>query len=340
MSSGRSPSISVRSGNRRFGPLRRRVVHRNGHGGIATRLNHLVDIALDVVGVRVRFDRHHPRRQPRYEQTTQVVRSLLQRSLAPSDHGDNTPQIIDDRGNKSYRGRWPAAPLGADQEGNGVVPPPITTGYGMWSRPRARGGGPASVTAPSQRWVARSVVRSARSVGPVCGNAGVRSEHRPCSSRHFWLMLRCSSLCKVGCCCSSATTPLEALAAVLSPESPRTLGVFPFVDGHNQVPAHAFELRSWCRRVAHCSALWKAVAAPAAVAVGFGFFHPGLCRYVVVSWVMAGIKLYALCTIGKQGWLTRQVGVADGVVVRTGGPGHNTLTVHSVEPRVLAGASQ
>ena len=61
----------------------------------------------------------HPRRQPRYEQTTQSGSGLYQRSLAPSDHGDNTPQIIDDRGNKSYRGRWPATPLGADQEGNG-----------------------------------------------------------------------------------------------------------------------------------------------------------------------------------------------------------------------------
>ena len=36
---------------------------------------------------------------------------LYQRSLAPADHGDNTPQIINDRGNKSCRGWWPATPL-------------------------------------------------------------------------------------------------------------------------------------------------------------------------------------------------------------------------------------
>jgi len=30
--------------------------------------------------------------------------------LAPADHGDNTPQIINDRGDKSCRGRWPASP--------------------------------------------------------------------------------------------------------------------------------------------------------------------------------------------------------------------------------------
>ena len=35
---------------------------------------------------------------------------LYQRSLAPSVHGDNTPQIINDRGSKSCRGRWPASP--------------------------------------------------------------------------------------------------------------------------------------------------------------------------------------------------------------------------------------
>jgi len=55
---------------------------------------------------------------------------------------------------------------------------------------------------------------------------------------------------------------------------------------------------------------------------------------------MAGITLYALRTIGEQGWLTRRVGVADGVVVRIGEPGHTTLTEHSVERRVLAGAAQ
>jgi cellulose synthase/poly-beta-1,6-N-acetylglucosamine synthase-like glycosyltransferase len=39
--------------------------------------------------------------------------------------------------------------------------------------------------------------------------------------------------------------------------------------------------------------------------------------YVVISWVMALIKIYALLTIRKQRWLTRQVAVEDGEVVRT-----------------------
>jgi cellulose synthase/poly-beta-1,6-N-acetylglucosamine synthase-like glycosyltransferase len=44
------------------------------------------------------------------------------------------------------------------------------------------------------------------------------------------------------------------------------------------------------------------------------FFVPG---YVVVSWVMALIKLHALLTIRQQRWLTRQVAVENGAVVRT-----------------------
>jgi hyaluronan synthase len=44
------------------------------------------------------------------------------------------------------------------------------------------------------------------------------------------------------------------------------------------------------------------------------FFVPG---YVVVSWVMALIKLHALVTIREQRWLTRQVAVENGTVVRT-----------------------
>ena len=44
------------------------------------------------------------------------------------------------------------------------------------------------------------------------------------------------------------------------------------------------------------------------------FFIPG---YVVVSWLMALIKLQALLTIRKQRWLTRQVAVENGQVVRT-----------------------
>jgi cellulose synthase/poly-beta-1,6-N-acetylglucosamine synthase-like glycosyltransferase len=47
------------------------------------------------------------------------------------------------------------------------------------------------------------------------------------------------------------------------------------------------------------------------------FFVPG---YVVVSWVMAIIKLQALLTIRRQRWLTRQVAVENGAVVRTRQP--------------------
>jgi cellulose synthase/poly-beta-1,6-N-acetylglucosamine synthase-like glycosyltransferase len=39
--------------------------------------------------------------------------------------------------------------------------------------------------------------------------------------------------------------------------------------------------------------------------------------YVAVSWLMALIKIYALLTIRKQRWLTRQVAVENGEVVRT-----------------------
>jgi cellulose synthase/poly-beta-1,6-N-acetylglucosamine synthase-like glycosyltransferase len=47
------------------------------------------------------------------------------------------------------------------------------------------------------------------------------------------------------------------------------------------------------------------------------FFVPG---YVVVSWVMALIKIHALLTLRRQRWLTRQVAVENGEVVRTSGP--------------------
>jgi cellulose synthase/poly-beta-1,6-N-acetylglucosamine synthase-like glycosyltransferase len=60
------------------------------------------------------------------------------------------------------------------------------------------------------------------------------------------------------------------------------------------------------------------------------FFIPG---YVVVSWLMALIKLQALCTIRKQKWLTREVAVENGAVVRTtgsdgsaGGPSDEQVT--------------
>jgi cellulose synthase/poly-beta-1,6-N-acetylglucosamine synthase-like glycosyltransferase len=47
------------------------------------------------------------------------------------------------------------------------------------------------------------------------------------------------------------------------------------------------------------------------------FFIPG---YIVMSWVMALIKIAALLTIRKQRWLTRQVAVEAGSVVRTRQP--------------------
>jgi cellulose synthase/poly-beta-1,6-N-acetylglucosamine synthase-like glycosyltransferase len=48
------------------------------------------------------------------------------------------------------------------------------------------------------------------------------------------------------------------------------------------------------------------------------FLVPG---YVFVSWVMALIKIQALLTIRRQRWLTRQVAVENGEVVRTSQPG-------------------
>ncbi|MEJ3746564.1 glycosyltransferase [Actinomycetes bacterium KLBMP 9797] len=42
--------------------------------------------------------------------------------------------------------------------------------------------------------------------------------------------------------------------------------------------------------------------------------------FVLLSFWMAGIRIVALCTIRKQRWLTRQVAVVDGAVVRTGEP--------------------
>jgi hyaluronan synthase len=47
------------------------------------------------------------------------------------------------------------------------------------------------------------------------------------------------------------------------------------------------------------------------------FFIPG---YVVVSWAMALIKIWALLTIRTQHWLTRDVAVEHGQVVRTALP--------------------
>jgi cellulose synthase/poly-beta-1,6-N-acetylglucosamine synthase-like glycosyltransferase len=50
--------------------------------------------------------------------------------------------------------------------------------------------------------------------------------------------------------------------------------------------------------------------------------------YVVVSWVMALIKIQALLTIRTQAWLTRQVAVEDGEVVRTTGDDHHSDDNH------------
>jgi cellulose synthase/poly-beta-1,6-N-acetylglucosamine synthase-like glycosyltransferase len=62
--------------------------------------------------------------------------------------------------------------------------------------------------------------------------------------------------------------------------------------------------------------------------------------YVVVSWVMALIKIYALFTIRKQRWLTRQVAVEGGEVVRTAEPAEETTSERSVREPMPAGAGQ
>jgi hypothetical protein len=54
-------------------------------------------------------DHEHPRQQPRYEQTTNPVRSpsAVTSALRPRRQH---PHIIDDRGNESYRDRRPESP--------------------------------------------------------------------------------------------------------------------------------------------------------------------------------------------------------------------------------------
>jgi hyaluronan synthase len=61
--------------------------------------------------------------------------------------------------------------------------------------------------------------------------------------------------------------------------------------------------------------------------------------YVVVSWIMALIKLYALVTIRQQRWLTRQVAVEGGQVVRTAAPEEITISDRSRDA-VPAGVGQ
>jgi hyaluronan synthase len=41
--------------------------------------------------------------------------------------------------------------------------------------------------------------------------------------------------------------------------------------------------------------------------------------YILISFAMATVKLYALGTIRRQRWMTRSVAVVDGQVVRTNG---------------------
>jgi len=53
---------------------------------------------------------------------------------------------------------------------------------------------------------------------------------------------------------------------------------------------------------------------------------PLIPGYVLISWVMALIKIWALLTIRQQRWLTRDVAVEAGEVVRTGAPGPGTST--------------
>ena len=42
--------------------------------------------------------------------------------------------------------------------------------------------------------------------------------------------------------------------------------------------------------------------------------------FVAVTFVMAVLKIWALVTVREQRWLTRDVAVVDGAVVRTGRP--------------------
>jgi cellulose synthase/poly-beta-1,6-N-acetylglucosamine synthase-like glycosyltransferase len=67
------------------------------------------------------------------------------------------------------------------------------------------------------------------------------------------------------------------------------------------------------------------------------FYIPG---YVFISWIMAMIKLYALFTIRTQAWLTRQVAVEDGAVVRTTQPDETSLPERTAGETVPAGATQ
>ena len=84
---------------------------------------------------------------------------------------------------------------------------------------------------------------------------------------------------------------------------------------------------SWCGR----SCFRTGSSSPCSGCGGRSAARPSCCRtstadprpssssrHVVFSWVMAIIKIHALLTIRKQRWLTRQVAVENGAVVRTG----------------------
>jgi cellulose synthase/poly-beta-1,6-N-acetylglucosamine synthase-like glycosyltransferase len=62
--------------------------------------------------------------------------------------------------------------------------------------------------------------------------------------------------------------------------------------------------------------------------------------YVVVSWIMALIKLHALLTIRQQKWGTRQVAVQNGQVVRTEGAGAGFEEDETVPLRMVAPAGR
>jgi len=62
--------------------------------------------------------------------------------------------------------------------------------------------------------------------------------------------------------------------------------------------------------------------------------------FVLVSFAVALVKIYALLTVRKQRWLTRQVEVIDGEIVRTGDDEPAPVTAdRNDEQRVLVGAS-
>jgi hypothetical protein len=64
------------------------------------------------------------------------------------------------------------------------------------------------------------------------------------------------------------------------------------------------------------------------------FFIPA---YLVFSWAMALIKIHALLTIRKQRWLTRQVAVENGEVVRTSAAAKNAAATADPLTEPLAG---